>query len=102
MTITGVDVIAAFKHYCEQYNQLYVPDVPREDAVADSLAKHYDSDDLLDAIREYIKKGDGPFLIFDFALKSRTFIENAKFEKDSINKFKSLVEETRKKIQNEL
>lgn len=102
MTITGSDVIAAFKAYCDEYNQLYIPDSPRDMEVADSLAKHFDSDDLLDGIKQYIKKGEGPFLVFDFALRSRSLIEAAKSERASIERFKEIVEETRKKIQNEL
>lgn len=102
MTINGTDVIAAFKAYCEEYNQLYIPDSPRESEVADSLAKHYNSDDLLDAIKQFVKKGEGPFLLFDFALRSRSLIESAKSEKASVERFREIVEETRKKIQNEL
>jgi hypothetical protein len=102
MTITGSDVVAAFKAYCDEYNKLYIPDSPREDAVADSIAKHYNSDILLEAIKKYVQSEEGPFLLFDFAIKSRTLIENAKFEKASVDRFKEIVEETRKKLQDEL
>ena len=102
MNLTGELFVEIFSKKCLEHNKLFIPDMPREIAVADSLVNHYKSDDLLKAIEFYIKNEDGPFLIFDFALKSRNFIEKVKFESSSINKFKSIVEETRKKIEDEL
>lgn len=102
MTITGRDFIDAFKTYCENENKLFIPDSPRQDDIADSLAKHYDSDDLLDAIKWCVKTEEGPFLIFDFAIKSRDYIDKIKKEKNSVNKFKQVVAETRKLLENEL
>jgi hypothetical protein len=102
MTITGHDLIEAFKTYCESEGKLFIPDSPRQDDIADSLAKHYDSDDILDAIKWCVKTEDGPFLIFDFAIKSRDYIDKIRKEKNSISKFKQVVADTRKLLQDEL
>jgi hypothetical protein len=100
MALTGSDVVEVFKIYCKEYSKLFVPDSPRQDEVADSLANHYDSDTLLDAIKWYIEKEDGPMLVFDFALKSRDYVEKVKKEKASVDRFKQTVAETRKLIEN--
>lgn len=103
MALSGNDVVEVFKLYCTQHNKLFVPDSPRQEEVSDSLASHYDSDDLLEAIKWYTQKEDGPVLIFDFALKSRDYVERVKKERASVDKFKKTVEDTRKLIeQNEL
>lgn len=101
MSITGEDVIVAFTTYCAEYSRLFIPDVPRQDAVADSLAKHYNSDDLLEAIRYFVKNDKGPYLIFEFALKSKDIIEKSKFERESGEKFKEIVAQTRKKLESD-
>lgn len=102
MAITGNDVIQAFKVYCEDKNKFFLPDSPRQEDIADSLAKHYDSDDLLMAIKWYVDINDGPILIFNFALESRSLIEKIKKEQNSINKFKQVVADTRKLLEDEL
>ena len=102
MTITGHDFIDAFKAYCESENKLFIPDSPRQDDIANSLVKHYNSDDLLDAIKWCIKSEQGPFLVFDFALKSRDYIDKVKREKNSVNRFKQVVADTRKLLEDEL
>lgn len=99
MAITGNDVIAVFKVYCKEYNKLFIPDSPRQDDVADSLAEHYDSDDLLEAIKWYVDKDAGPILVFDFALKSRDYIQKIQKERASVDRFKQTVAETRKLIE---
>jgi hypothetical protein len=102
MAVTGDDVISVFKVYCEEKGKFFLPDSPRQDDIADSLAKHYDSDDLLKAIKWYIDINDGPILVFNFALESRNLIEKIKKEQSSINKFKQVVAETRKLLEDEL
>lgn len=103
MALIGNDIIEVFKLYCSQNNKLFVPDSPRQEEVADSMANHYDSDDLLESIKWYTEKEPGPILVFDFAIKSRDYIEKVKKERASVDKFKKTVEETRKLIeQNEL
>jgi hypothetical protein len=102
MAITGDDVIHVFKLYCEEYSKLFIPDSPRQDEVAESLARHYDSDDLLAAVKWFVQSDQGPILVFDFALKSRDYVEKVKKERASIDKFKQTVAETRKLIEDEL
>jgi len=102
MTIIGSDVVSAFRVFCEEKGKLFLPDSPRQDDVADSLAKHYDSDDLLMAIKWYIDTNDGPILVFNFALESRNLVDKIKREQSSINKFKQVVADTRKLLEDEL
>lgn len=102
MTITGSDVISAFKVYCEEKGKLFIADSPRQDGIAESLAKHYDSDDLLMAIKWYVDSNNDPILVFDFALESRNLVDKIKREQNSINKFKQVVADTRKLLEDEL
>lgn len=100
MSITGNDLIETFKVICESEDRLFIPDSPRQDDIADSMVKHYDSDDLLNAVKLYVKSEYGPILIFDFAIKSRDFVDKVKKERLSVDKFKQTVAETRKLIEN--
>lgn len=102
MSISAEDVIEAFKSYCDEYNRLFIPDNPRQDAIAESLSKHYGADDLLMAMKYFVQNDQGPFLLFEFALKSRNIIEKSSFDRKSEQHFKNVVAETRKKIENEL
>jgi hypothetical protein len=99
MSITGSDLIEVFKVVCESEGRLFIPDSPRQEDIADSIAKHYDSDDLLNAIKLYVKSEYGPILVFDFAIKSRDFVDKVKKERLSIDKFKQTVADTRKLIE---
>jgi len=99
MSIAGSDLIQAFKAVCESEGKLFIPDSPRQEDIADSMAKHYDSDDLLNAIKLYVKSEYGPMLVFDFAIKSRDFVDKVKKERLSIDKFKQTVADTRKLIE---
>jgi hypothetical protein len=38
-------------------------------------------------------------LIFDFAIESRNFVDKAEFDKKSNDKFKSIVQETKKRLE---
>ena len=100
MALTGNDIIEVFKIYCKENSKLFVPDSPRQDEVAASLAQHYDSDTLLESIKWFISKEPDPILVFDFAVKSRDYVEKVKKEKASIEKFRQTVAETRKLIEN--
>lgn len=103
MAISGDDVISVFAHICKEKNKLFIPDSPRQNEVAASLAEHYDGDDLLDAIKMHVSSDPGPILVFDFALKSRDLVEKVKKERASVEKFKQTVADTRKLIEdNEL
>ena len=99
--ITGQDLIKYFKECCEKQHKLFVPDSPRQDSVADSLASFYKEENLKLGIENFINNKTGPFLIFDFAIESRSFVEKAEFDKKSSDKFKSIVQETKKRMETE-
>jgi hypothetical protein len=98
MGIIGNDVVEVFKLYCKEKSKLFIPDSPRQDEIASSLAEHYDSDDLLEAIKFYVTNEPGPILVFDFALKSRDYVSKIQKERASVDRFKQTVAETRKLI----
>jgi hypothetical protein len=101
MAITGTDVVAVFKHICADNKKLFIPDSPRQDEIAESLASHYDGDDLLDAIKLFIASDPGPILVFDFAVKSRDFVSKVQKEKALVERFKQTVADTRKLIESD-
>jgi hypothetical protein len=101
MEVTGLEVVKHFKEFCKKSNKLFIPDSPRQESVADAIAEFYKKDDLFNAIELFIKSKTGPFLIFDFAVESRAYVDKVKLEKSSSDKFKNLVEETRKRMVSE-
>lgn len=98
--LTGPEMIQFFKDCSDKYSKLFIPDYPRENSVAESLAKHYPADLLKDAIEWYIKNEPGPFLVFNFAVQSREFVDRVKYEKASIARFKQIVADTKKRLEN--
>lgn len=101
MEATGQELIKFFKESCNKSHKLFIPDSPRQEAVADAIADFYKRQELFDAIQLFVKSNSGPFLIFDFAVESRTYVERVKFENKSVDKFKNIVEETRKRMVSE-
>ena len=101
MIKTGQDLIRYFKSCCEKQNKLLIPDSPRQEAVADSLANFYKTDNLELGIDRFVKSKPGPFLIFDFAIESRSYVDKTKFESKSVNAFKEIVEQTKKRMESE-
>ena len=101
MEVTGAELIKFFKESCDKSNKLFIPDSPRQEAVADAITDLYKKQELFDAIQLFIKSNNGPFLIFDFAVESRSYVERVKFENKSVDKFKNIVEETRKRMVSE-
>lgn len=97
--LTGLELIQLFKDYSESTHKLFIPDPPRQEMIADSLCKHYDSELLQKAVKWYIDINIGPFLIFDFAVESRSLVEKVRFEKISTDRFKDIVNETRKRME---
>jgi len=100
MKLTGESLINLFKTCSEKSHKLFIPDSPREDQVADSLAKHYDGELLTKAVEWYIENRPGPFLVFDFAIESRDLVEKVKYESDAKSRFQDIVAETRKRMEN--
>lgn len=98
--LTGKDLIDLFKTCSEKSHKLFIPDSPRQDDIANSLVKHYDSDELNKAVEWYIAHRPGPFLVFDFAIESRDIVEKVKHETDAKAKFQDIVEQTRKRMEN--
>lgn len=101
MNQTGQDLVIHFKECCAKRNKLFIPDIPRQTHVADALVQYYKHDDLWNAIDIFVKSNPGPFLVFDFAVQSRIYIERLKFDKDSETKFKDIVEQTKKRMESE-
>jgi hypothetical protein len=99
--ITGEELIGIFKKSCEKSNKLFIPDSPRQEAVAEALAKHYDGDNLTKAIAFYVKSRPGPFLVFDFAVESKAMVDKIKFEEQASNRFKEIVKQTQERMENE-
>jgi len=99
MILTGSELIEYFKSCCKKYHKLFIPDSPRQEQVADALASFYKKDNLEAAVEYFIKNRPGPFLVFDFAIESRTFVERVEFEKKSQDRFKDIVQETKKRLE---
>jgi hypothetical protein len=100
MRVTGQSLIDLFKSYSEKSHKLFIPDSPRQEQVADSLAHHYDGELLEKAVRWYIDNRPGPFLVFDFAVESRDLVEKVKYENEAKARFQDIVAETRKRMEN--
>ncbi len=101
MITTGTELIEHFKNYCAKQNKLFIPDSPRQEAVADSLVSFYKNDNLRLGLESFVRSRPGPFLVFDFAIESRSFVDKAQLDKKSTDKFKSIVEETKKRMETE-
>lgn len=99
--LTGPELIKLFADYSLKSHKLFIPDLNRQEAIADSLVNHYESDLLEKSVIWFIDNNLGPFLIFDFALRSRDIVEKIKYEDQSVVKFKNIVEETRKRMESE-
>lgn len=99
--ITGTELINVFKKCCDISHKLFIPDSPRQESVADALVEHYDADIITQAVKRYVASKPGPFLVFDFAVDSRTYVEIVKKERASVNKFKDIVQETKKRLAEE-
>ena len=101
MEVTGLELIKFFKESCKKSNKLFIPDSPRQESVADALAEFYKKEELFNAGQLFIKSKTGPFLVFDFAIESRSYVDKTKFESKSVNAFKEIVEQTKKRMESE-
>lgn len=95
---TGQELLLFLEKSCRESGKLFIPDSPRQEAVADALAEYYDEDILFDAIKHFVKSRTGPFLIFDFAVESKKIIDKVRYEKESINAFKRIVKDTKERM----
>lgn len=98
MKATGEQAIQHLQSCCNKYNKLFIPDSPRQESVADAVAAFYESDILLQAIERFVKSRQGPFLMFDFAVESKKFTDSVRFDLKSGDKFKEILEDTRKRF----
>lgn len=99
--LTGQEVLQHFISCCKKRSKLFVPDSPRQEQVCDALGDFYEIDILFDAIDEYIKVNPGPFIIFDFAVQSKKYIDHVINEKKSRDSFLFMVKETKKRMEME-
>lgn len=99
--LTGQEVLQHFISCCKKRSKLFVPDSPRQEQVCDALGDFYEIDILFDAIDEYIKVNPGPFIIFDFAVQSKKYIDHVMNEKKSRDSFLFMVKETKKRMEME-
>ena len=102
MKVTGEQTIQHFQDCCKKYSKLFIPDSPRQEPVAKAISEFYESELLFKAIESFVKAKTGPALVFDFAIESKTYIDRVNLDSKSENKFKSIVEETRKRMADEL
>lgn len=98
MKATGEQTVEHFRNCCKKQSKLFIPDSPRQESVADALADFYEQEILFNAIDSFIKSRSGPFLVFDFAVESKTFTDKVMFDNKSTSKFKEILEETRKRM----
>lgn len=99
--ITGQEVVESLREYCKKSGKLFIPDSPRQEAVAESLAEHYDGDLLKNALQFFVKSKDGPFLVFDFAIESKKITDRVKQEKESKDKLMQIIRDTHDRMVNE-
>lgn len=99
--LTGQEVLQHFISCCKKRSKLFVPDSPRQEQVCDALGDFYEIDILFDAIDEYIKVNPGPFIVFDFAVQSKKYIDHVMNEKKSRDSFLFMVKETKKRMEME-
>jgi len=97
--LTGQEVLQHFISCCKKRSKLFVPDSPRQEQVCDALGDFYEIDILFDAIDEYVKVNPGPFIIFDFAVQSKKYIDHVINEKKSRDSFLFMVKETKKRME---
>lgn len=101
MKTTGEMLIQHMQNCCKSLSKLFVPDSPRQESVAKALADFYEEDTLFAAIEMYVKSRPGPFLVFDFAVDSKKFIDKVVFERQAADKFSKIVAETKKRMESE-
>ena len=97
--LTGQEVLQHFISCCKKRSKLFVPDSPRQEQVCDALGDFYEIDILFDAIDEYVKVNPGPFIIFDFAVQSKKYIDHVIAEKKSRDSFLFMLKETKKRME---
>lgn len=99
--VTGQDLIQFLKEYCKESNKLFIPDSPRQEAVAEALVEYYNGQLLKESIMFFVKSRSGPFLLFDFAIESKKITEKIKQEQESKDKLMRIIQDTKNRMANE-
>ena len=95
---TGTDLIKLLRQLSSEAGKFFLPDIGREEAIADSLLDVYRFDDLSDCAKTYVKKAGSPVLMFSFAMEVPSIIQKAVSERESREKFRSIVEKTKERM----
>jgi len=95
---TGADLIKLLRQLSSETGKFFLPDLGREEAVADSLMDAYRYDDLAACANEYMKKCCSPVLVFSFAMEVPSIIQKAITERESREKFRSIVKKTKERM----
>lgn len=98
MKATGQETVDYFINCCKKQNKLFIPDSPRQEAVSSALSDFYEKETLFMAIDLFVKSRTGPFLIFDFAVESKSFTDKVVFDTKSNTRFQEILEDTRKRM----
>ena len=96
---TGYELIQLFETLCDKHTKFFVPDSPRQDKIAESLVKHFNYNELELAIETFVRDSGGTVLVFDFAMRAGDLIQKSKFEEQSRQKFRDIVERTRQRME---
>ena len=95
---TGADLIKLLRQLSSETGKFFLPDIGREEAIADSLIDAYRFDALSDCANKYVKKAGSPILMFSFAMEVPSIIQKAISERESREKFRSIVEKTKERM----
>ena len=93
-----MDLIKLLRQLSSEKGKFFLPDIGREEAVADSLLDAYRYDDLEDCAHKYVSKANSPILMFSFAMEVPSIIQKAISERESREKFRSIVEKTKERM----
>ena len=95
---TGTDLIKLLRQLSSETGKFFLPDIGREEAIAESLIDAYRFDDLSECANKYVKKAGSPILMFSFAMEVPSIIQKAISERESREKFRSIVEKTKERM----
>jgi hypothetical protein len=95
---TGSELILLLRKLSSENNKFFLPDIGREEAVADSLIDAYEYEDLVVVAKQYVKRTKGPVMAFSFAMDVPSMIGRAVSERESREKFLSIVKKTQERM----
>jgi len=95
---TGADLILLLKKLSSEESKFFLPDIGREEAVANSLIDAYGYEDVATTAEAYVKKASSPIMVFSFAMDAPSIIGKAVAERKSRERFLEIVEQTRERM----